>query len=106
MTISNLKKTWTNTALSEFGLAKPDIRQLPWPKVKFKGDFLTIFDFTLSLFKALSQDGYTIIPSFTKHFGSWWQQPLGKTWDLQCKNGAMTHISRKTKSHRQLALFL
>ena len=29
MTISNLKKTWTNTALFEFGLAKPDIRQLP-----------------------------------------------------------------------------
>ena len=25
MTISNLKKTWTNTALFEFGLAKSDI---------------------------------------------------------------------------------
>ena len=37
---------------------------------------------------------------------SWWQQPLGKTWVLQCQNGAMTHISRKTKSCRQHALFL
>ena len=40
MTNSNLKKTWTNTALFEFGLAKSDIRQLPWPKVRFKDDFL------------------------------------------------------------------
>ena len=29
MTISNLEKTWTNTAMFEFSLAKPDIRQLP-----------------------------------------------------------------------------
>ena len=42
MTISNLKKTWTNTALFEFCLAKSDIRQLAWSKVKFKDDFLTI----------------------------------------------------------------
>ena len=40
MTISNLKKTWTNTALFEFVLAKSDIRQLPWPALKFKDDFL------------------------------------------------------------------
>ena len=39
MTISNLKKTWPNTALFEFGLAKFDIRQLPSPKKKFKDDF-------------------------------------------------------------------
>ena len=37
---------------------------------------------------------------------SWWQQPLGKTWALQCQNEAMTYISRKTKSCRQHALFL
>ena len=29
MIILNLKKTWTNTALFEFGLEKPDIKQLP-----------------------------------------------------------------------------
>ena len=29
MTISNLKKTWTNTALFEFDLAKSDKSQLP-----------------------------------------------------------------------------
>ena len=81
LTISNLKKTWANTALLEFGLAKSDIRQLP--KVKFKDDFVTIFDFTLPLLKALSQDEV-----------------------LQCQNGAMTHISRKTKRCRQHALFL
>ena len=47
MTNSNLKKTWANTALFEFGLAKSDIRQLPRPKMMFKDYFLTIFDFTL-----------------------------------------------------------
>ena len=29
MAVSNLKKTWTNMALFEFGLAKSDIRKLP-----------------------------------------------------------------------------
>ena len=57
MIISNLKKTWTNTALFEFGLAKSDIRQLLWPKVKLKDDFRTIFDFTLPFIKSLLQDG-------------------------------------------------
>ena len=46
MIISNLKKTWTNMALFQSGLAKSDTRQLPWPKVKLKDDILTIFDFT------------------------------------------------------------
>ena len=31
---------------------------------------------------------------------------LGKTWDLQCQNGAMTHVSKKTKSRTPRALFL
>ena len=39
MTIIDLK-TWTNTTLFEFDLAKSDIRHLSWPKVKFKDDFL------------------------------------------------------------------
>ena len=42
MTISNLKKTWTSTALFEFGLAKFDLRQPARPKVKFKDDFLLL----------------------------------------------------------------
>ena len=50
MTISNLKKICTNTALFDFGLPKSDIRQFP-------NYFLTIFDFALPFFKALSQDG-------------------------------------------------
>ena len=29
MTMSNLKKTWTNTAMFKFDLEKSDIRQLP-----------------------------------------------------------------------------
>ena len=37
---------------------------------------------------------------------SWWQRPLGKTWDLQCQNRAKNHVSRKTKNRRQHALFL
>ena len=57
MIFSNLQKTWTNTALFEFGLAKSDIRQLLWPKVKLKDDFRTIFDFTLPFIKSLLQDG-------------------------------------------------
>ena len=40
MTILNLKKTWTNTTLFEFGLGKCDIRQ-------FYNYSLTIFDFIL-----------------------------------------------------------
>ena len=47
----------TNTALLEFGLRNSDIRQLPWSKVKFRDDFLTIFDITVPFFEALSQDG-------------------------------------------------
>ena len=35
-----------------------------------------------------------------------WQQALTKSWDHQCQNEAMTHISRKTKSCRQNDLFL
>ena len=40
MTISYLRKTWTNTALFEFALAKSDMRQLRRPKMKLKDDFL------------------------------------------------------------------
>ena len=47
-----------------------------------------------------------LYPILQNALRSWGQQPLGKTWDLQCQNGAMTRISRKTKSCRQHALFL
>ena len=47
-----------------------------------------------------------LYPSFTKRFEIMVTATLGKTWVLQCQNGAMTHISRKTKSCRQHALFL
>ena len=56
MPVSNLRETLNNTVLFEFGLAKPDVRQLPGPNVKFKDYFLNICDFILQLFKALSQD--------------------------------------------------
>ena len=52
MTISNLKKAWTNTALFEFGLAKSDIRQLSWPNVKLTHHFPTISDFTFPFVEA------------------------------------------------------
>ena len=48
MTISNLKKTWTNRALLEFGLAKSELRQLLRPKVKFKYDFLFLISPSLT----------------------------------------------------------
>ena len=54
--ISNVRKIWSNAALFEFDLRKSYVRQLPWPKMKFKDDFLNICDFSLPLFKALSQD--------------------------------------------------
>ena len=47
MPILNLEEISSNTVLFGFSLAKSDIRQLPWPKVKFKDDFLNILDFTL-----------------------------------------------------------
>ena len=51
---------------------------------------------------------YTFVRSFTKHFEIivTAKQLFGKIWVLQCQNGAMTHISWKTKSCRQNALFL
>ena len=107
MTISNFNKTWTNTNLLQFA---------------------RIFDFTLQFFKALSRRQVNNkVKEYTSHLyfifsiiikstllypvsenalRSWWQQPLEKSWNLQCQNGAMTHISRKTKSRRQHALFL
>ena len=60
MPVLNLRKIWSSTALFKVGLANSDIRQLPRPKVKFKDDFLNMFDFTLPLFKALTQDWYII----------------------------------------------
>ena len=56
ITISNLREIWSNMVLFKFGVAKFDIRQLPRPKMKFKEDFLSIVNFTLPFFKALSQD--------------------------------------------------
>ena len=41
----------------EFGIEMSDIRQLPWPNVKFNGDYLNIFYFTLPFLKVLLQDG-------------------------------------------------
>ena len=49
---------------------------------------------------------YTIIPSFTKCFEIMVAATLRKAWDLPCQKGAMPHISRNTKRHRQHALFL
>ena len=43
----------SNTALLEFGLAKSDLRQSSWPKVKFKEDFLNTFHFNLTFFQDL-----------------------------------------------------
>ena len=48
MNISNLNKTWTNTALFKFGLAKSEVRQLSWPEVKFKDNFLFFISLSLS----------------------------------------------------------
>ena len=60
MPISNLREIWSNTALFEFGLAKSDVRQLLWPKVEVKDNFIHIFNFILPLFKALSRNGKII----------------------------------------------
>ena len=57
MPIWNIRENWSNAALFEFGLAKSVVRQLPWPRVKFKDDFLYVYHFNPLLLKALSQDG-------------------------------------------------
>ena len=116
MIISNLKKTWTITVLFEFGLAKSDKNQLPWPKVSFKYDFLFFTRWVNNERKQYTNHLYfmfliilksTLLYSVSQNtLRSWWQQPLGNSWDLQCQNGAMTHTSTKTKSRRQQALFL
>lgn len=57
--ITSLREIWSNTVLFEIDLVKSDIRQMSCPNVKFEDDFLNIFYFGLSFFKALSQDGQT-----------------------------------------------
>ena len=40
---------------------------------------------------------------------SWWQQPLGETYDLRSQNGVMigdSFVFRKTKSRRQHAFLV
>ena len=126
MTISNLEKTWTNTAMFEFSLAKPDIRQLPWQKLKFSNDFLFLVSpspssrpfhrmgknklkkctshlyFIFSIILKSTQ----LCPVLQHDLRSWWQQHLGKSWDLKDQGREMNHISGKTKSHGQNVLFL
>ena len=37
---------------------------------------------------------------------SWWQQPLEKSWDLQCQNGAMSMSPEKPKAADNITLFM
>ena len=102
----------SNTALLQFGLAKSDWRQSPWPKVKFKKDFLNIFHFTLpfslALFKRWINNklkSYTsnlyfifsiifyntlLYSSLTKRFEIMMGAKEKKTLDLQCQNRTMS----------------
>ena len=126
MSISNLKRTWTNTALFEFGLAKSCSNSCSDQKISSKTISYFWFHppgpegpFTRWVNNKLKQHTshlyfiffitFKIAPSYVfseNALRSWWQQPMGKSWDLQCQNGTMTHISRKTKSRRQHAFFL
>ena len=96
MTISNLRKTWTNTALFEFALAKSDMRQLRRPNVKFKDDFLFLISpsvlqghFTrwvnnklkrytshLNFIFSILFESALLHPVLQNVLRSWWQQPL------------------------------
>ena len=55
----------SNTTLLEFGLVKSNLRQLSWPKEKFKEDFLNMFHFiflfSLALFKRSINNKLTVI---------------------------------------------
>ena len=113
----------------EFGLTKYDFRQSYWQKMNFKEIFLNIFDFShsilLALFKRWVTDKLTVKQTiFTSYFllysivhyytqlketlwdQSFWQQPLGKTLNLQHQNEVITHVFRKTKSSTWHVLFL
>ena len=35
---------------------------------------------------------------------SWWQQPLGEPWDIQCQNWAVTHLKENQESYTTCTL--
>ena len=53
MAIFNLTEFSSNTALFECSVAKCNLRLASWLKVKFKDNFLNLFDFTFVSFQAL-----------------------------------------------------
>ena len=89
MTVSNLKKTCTNTALFEFSLAKSDIRQFPnyfWfhppilqgPFTRWITNKLKIICESSLLHTFYNIQKYSTIPSFTKGFEIMAEAALGK----------------------------
>ena len=78
---------------------------LQGPFTRWVNNKLKLYTSHLYLIHSIILKSTLLYPISQNALRSWWQQPLGKTWVLQCQNGAMTHTSRKTK-RRQHALFL
>ena len=69
--ISNISEILSKTVLFKFGLPKSDLRQLSWPKVKFKDDLPNVFVFTLPLFRGLFRIWVNDkVQWYTSHFTS------------------------------------
>ena len=122
-----------NTFLLDVGLARSDLRQSSWLKVKFKEDFLNIFHFIIPFLKASFKRwitnnvkvitnifisyllSYSIVLFYTllQYFFIYYflrfeimvGAILGKKLGSLMKNKVLTHVFRKNKSSRQHALF-
>ena len=79
---------------------------LPGPFTRWVNNKLKWNTSHLSFIFSITFKSALLYPISQNALRSWCQQPLGETLVLQCQNGAMTRISRKTKSCRQHALFL
>ena len=97
------KKSFYQKTISYFWFHPP---VLQGPFTRWVNNKLKLYTSHLYLIHSIILKSTLLYPISQNALRSWWQQPLGKTWVLQCQNGAMTHISRKTKSCRQHALFL
>ena len=67
---------------------------LQGPFTRWVNNKLKLYTSHLYLIHSIILKSTLLYPISQNALRSWWQQPLGKTWVLQCQKGAMTHISR------------
>ena len=103
MDIFNLREFSSNAALFECSVAKFNLRQPSWLNVKFKDNFLNLFDFTFVSFQALFTRcvsnklasllhifynilKFPVVPSLTKLFEIMVAATLGKNLEPSIAN--------------------